>query len=100
MNDRASVNFTGKIHNAMESGYSDKNWIRNTTVKAHAFNHSTQKAEAGRYLWVQGQPGLQSEISGVRTVTQRNLVRLEYQKQNQKEKEKKTHNQLKHQFSA
>ena len=29
---------------------------------AHTFNPSTQKAEAGGSLWIQGQPGLQSEI--------------------------------------
>ena len=30
-------------------------------VVAHIFNPSTQEAEAGTFLWVQGQPGLQSE---------------------------------------
>jgi len=29
---------------------------------AHDFNPTTQKAEAGNNLWVQGQPGLQSKI--------------------------------------
>ena len=29
---------------------------------AHAFNPSTQEAEAGGYLQVRGQPGLQSEF--------------------------------------
>ena len=28
----------------------------------HAFSPSTQEAEAGGALWVQGQPGLQSEF--------------------------------------
>jgi hypothetical protein len=28
---------------------------------AHAFNPNTREAEAGRSLWVWGQPGLQSE---------------------------------------
>ena len=28
----------------------------------HAFNPSTQEAEAGGYLWVWGQPDLQSEL--------------------------------------
>ena len=28
----------------------------------HTFNHSTREAEAGRYLLVLGQPGLQSEF--------------------------------------
>ena len=38
---------------------------------AHAFNPSTQEAKAGGSLWVQGQPGLQSEFQGA---TQRNPV--------------------------
>ena len=29
---------------------------------AHTFNHSTQKAQAGRSLQIQGQPGLESEF--------------------------------------
>jgi hypothetical protein len=32
---------------------------------AHTFNPSTQEAEAGRSLWVQGQPGLQSEFQDI-----------------------------------
>jgi hypothetical protein len=30
-------------------------------VVVHTFNPSTQEAETGGSLWVQGQPGLQSE---------------------------------------
>ena len=36
----------------------EDSWV----VVAHAFNPSTWEAEAGRYLWFQGKPGLQSEF--------------------------------------
>ena len=34
------------------------NWV----MMVHTFNSSTQEAEAGRSLWVQSQPGLQSKF--------------------------------------
>ena len=37
-----------------------KSTNRCQAVVAHAFNPSTRKAEAGRSLWLQGQPGLNS----------------------------------------
>ena len=43
------------------------------TMVVHSFNPSTQEAEAGRIIWFQGQPGLQSEFQASRT-TQRNPV--------------------------
>ena len=36
--------------------------MENLAVVDHIFNHNTQKAEAGRSLSGQGQPGLQSEF--------------------------------------
>ena len=43
-------------------------------VLAHAFNPSTREAEAGRTLWVRGQPGLQELVSGQAPKLQRNPV--------------------------
>ena len=38
---------------------------------AHSFNPSTKEAEAGRSLWVQGQPGLQSEFQDSQGYTEK-----------------------------
>jgi hypothetical protein len=43
-------------------------------MEAHAFNPSTQEAEAGRSLWVQGQPSLQSEYRTARALLQRETL--------------------------
>ena len=43
-------------------------------VVAHTFNPSTQEAEAGESLWVQGQPGLQKWVPGQAPKLQRNPV--------------------------
>jgi hypothetical protein len=40
-------------------------------VVAHAFNPSTQEAEAGRYLSSRGQPGLQSELQDSQGYTEK-----------------------------
>ena len=40
-------------------------------VMEHAFNPSTQEAEAGRSLWVPGQPGLQSELQDSQGYTEK-----------------------------
>ena len=53
-------------------------------VVAHAFNPSTQEAEAGESLWVQSQP---STVKGQTTKLQRNPV-LEKQKQKTKQTKK------------
>ena len=44
------------------------------TVVAHAFNPSTQEAEACWYLWVWDQPGLQELVPGLAPKPQRNPV--------------------------
>lgn len=38
---------------------------------AHAFNHSMWKAETGRFLWGQGQHGLQSEFRDIQGYTEK-----------------------------
>ena len=40
----------------------DRNNSLVVVVVAHTFSASAQEAEAGRSLWVWGQPGLQSEF--------------------------------------
>ena len=60
---------------------------------AHAFNPSAWEAEAVGAPWVQGEPGLQSELQDNQGwVTQRNLVS---QKQKQKQKQKQQQNKTK-----
>jgi hypothetical protein len=43
-------------------GGNSKLWQRSIRKWVHTFNCNTQEAEAGEFLWVWGQPGLQSEI--------------------------------------
>ena len=47
----------------------------------HTFNFSTHDADAGRSLWVQGQPGLNSEFQDSQGYGER-LCLKEKQKQN------------------
>jgi hypothetical protein len=37
----------------------------------HTFNPSTKEAQAGRFLWVQDQPGLQSEFQDSQDSTEK-----------------------------
>jgi hypothetical protein len=55
---------------------------------AHAFNPSTQEAEAGGFLLIRGQPGLQSEFQDSQSYTQRNPTQSQKTKQNKKTKTK------------
>ena len=41
----------------------------------HSFNPTSQEAEAGRSLWVQNQPGLQSEFQGSQGYTEKPCLR-------------------------
>ena len=59
---------------------------------AHTFNPSTQEVEAGRSLWVQGQPGLQSELQDSQDYTVKPY--LEKQKQNKTHTHKRRKNYL------
>jgi hypothetical protein len=43
-------------------------------VVAHIFNPSTQKAEEGTSLWVQDQPGLQSEFQASQGYTEKPVL--------------------------
>ena len=45
--------------------------VYSLAVVAHAFNPSTRKAEAGGFLLVRGQPGLQSEFQDSRGYTEK-----------------------------
>ena len=45
----------------------------------HAINPSTQEAEAGRFLWILGQPGLPNELQ----LSQGYLVKLCLKKERQ-----------------
>ena len=67
---KASISLSVKLGNC---------WV----VVVHAFNPSTQEAEAGRSLWVRHQPGLQELVPGQATKLQRNSV-LEKSKTNRK----------------
>jgi hypothetical protein len=65
---------------------------------AHAFNPSTQEAEADFVLWVRGQPGLQSEFQDSQGYTEKpclektNKQKKTKQKTNKKPtKQKKLH---------
>jgi hypothetical protein len=70
-------------------------------VVAHAFNPSTQEAEAGEFMssrptwsteWVSGQPGLYRETLSQKTKTkQNNNNNKQNQKQKNKKQTKKTH---------
>ena len=53
----------------------------------HAFNPSTQEAEAGGALWVRGQPGLQELVPGQGLKATEELC-LENQKKKEKERKK------------
>ena len=58
---------------------------------AHAFNPSTEEAEAGGSLWVRGQPDLQELVRGQEPKTTENpcLEKSKKEKKKKKEKEKK-----------
>jgi hypothetical protein len=58
-------------------------------VVAHNFNPSTQKAEAAAFLWVRGQPGLQSEFQDSQGYTEKPCF------EKTKTKNKRTHAQIK-----
>jgi len=45
---------------------------------AHVFNPSTQEAEAGVYLWVQGQPGLQREFQDIQGYLERTFLKKNF----------------------
>ena len=55
--------------------------ILHWVVVAHAFNPSTQEAEAVGSLWIRDQPGLQELVPGLAPKLQRNPVSKK-QKQN------------------
>ena len=57
-------------------------WV---VVAAYVFNLSTQKAEAGKSLWVWGQPCLQNQFQDSQGVTQKNLVLKNQNKQTSKQ---------------
>ena len=57
---------------------------------AHAFNPSTQEAEAGDTQWVQGQPGLQSEFQNSQDC---NTEKPCLEKQKAKNKQTKSYSQ-------
>jgi hypothetical protein len=44
----------------LDSNIQKKKW--GPSIVLHTFNPSTEEAEAGRSLWVQGQPGLQKKF--------------------------------------
>lgn len=48
---------------------------------AHAFNHSMWKAETGRFLWGQGQHGLQSEFRDIQGYTEKAYLEKPINKQ-------------------
>lgn len=48
----------------------------------HIFNPSTQEAEAGRYLWVQGRPGLHSQFQDSYAYIERLCLKNKKDKQN------------------
>ena len=54
----------------------------------YTFNPSTWEAEAGKFLWVQGQPSLQSEFQYSQDYIKKPC--LEKQKQNNNKKKKNT----------
>ena len=60
---------------------------RSRAVVAHAFNPSTQEAEAGGSLWVRDQPGLQELVQGQAPKPQRNPV-SKNEKKKKKERKK------------
>ena len=53
-------------------------------VVVHIFNPSTQETEAGGSLWVQGQPGLQSELLDSQGYAEKSCPRKQKQKQKKK----------------
>ena len=59
---------------------------------APTFNPSTQEAEAGGFLWVPGEPGLQIQLQDNQGYT---WNRLENKNHNQREKTKKQKNKSK-----
>jgi hypothetical protein len=66
-------------------------------VQKHTFDPSTQEAETGELLWVQGQPGLQNELQNNPGYTEKPCLKNPNQQQQppkqktnkQKTKEKK-----------
>jgi hypothetical protein len=50
-------------------------------VVTYPFNPSTQEAEAGRSLWVWGQPGLQSEFQDSQGSTEKPFLKNKKAKQ-------------------
>ena len=57
---------------------------------ADAFNLSTQEAEAGRSLWVQGQPGLQIEFQDSQGYTENPYLNKTKQNKTKQNKTKQT----------
>lgn len=54
--------YTPNHHHQCYKQHVQENLYLTARCGAHTFNPSTQKAEAGRYLWIWGQTGLHSEF--------------------------------------
>jgi hypothetical protein len=92
MEDKLNLFLLASISNESREKWEIQDMPPRPSMVSHTFNPSTQEAEAGRSLWVWGQPGvLYSEVQDSQeTLPQQNKAKQNKTKQN-KTKQKICH---------